>query len=91
MFGGEKMEDKIHKYLFNFFDQNQEIYGPVYYRIYSLGYDKKTVGDFDGVFSSEKSLESLMKGEEFLDVDLKDISELRRNCKGSFMYFKEDK
>lgn len=25
------MENKRHKYLFNFFDQNQEIYGPVYF------------------------------------------------------------
>lgn len=85
------MENKRHKYLFNFFDQNQEIYGPVYYRIYSSGYNKKTVGDFDGVFSSEKSLEILMGDEGFFDVDLKDISELRRKYNSFFKYFREDK
>ena len=85
------MENKKNKYLFNFFDQNQEMYGSVFYRIYSQEYDKKTVGDFDGVFSSEKSLERLMDEKDFLDVDLKDISELRRKYNGSFIYFKEDK
>ncbi len=83
------IEEKYH-YLYSVGNSNVFGNGANYqYKIYKQDFSSGIVKDFDGVFSSKKSLDEIFEG-DWINVKIEDKFDLEKTFLGKFKPFKED-